>query len=107
MTLTITAELIKEMMNADVSGDGKQYFPICLSQLMEMYDFDEHETRLILKKDITDEPYRYYNVNPYILLNYELVNQKFMHKYMRYLDALRPTQSWSLIDFKKKYKTYF
>jgi hypothetical protein len=103
MSEPITAELIKEMMNADASGNGKQYFPICLSQLMELYDFDEHETCLILKKDITDEPFRYYNVNPYMLLNYELVNQKFMDKYFPYFDALRPTQSWSLIDFKNKY----
>ena len=93
------------MLNTEVIVSNKRgtYLTMTLCRVMELYDFDEHEACLILKKDITDETYLYYNVNPYMLLNYETVDHEFMDKYMRYFDALRPTQSWSLIDFKQKY----
>ena len=91
------------MMNADVSGDRKNTFPLCLSQAMELYDIDEQEGCWIKKENITDEMFRYINLNPYNLLNYELVNQKFMDKYMRYFHALKETRNWDLTTFKKKY----
>jgi hypothetical protein len=103
MSEPIDVNIIKEMLTADVSSDRKDTFPISLSQAMELYDIDEQEGCWILKKDITDEMFRYINLNPYNLLNYALVNQKFMDKYMCYFHALKETRNWCLIDFKKKY----
>ena len=103
MSEPIDVNIIKEMMNANVSHDRKDTFPLSLSQAMELYDIDEQEGCWILKKDITDEMFRYINLNPYNLLNYELVNQEFMDKYMRYFPALKETRNFSLNCFKKRY----
>jgi hypothetical protein len=83
MTEPITSKLINEMLNTEVIVSNKRgtYLTMTLCRVMELYDFDEGEGCLILKKDITDEPYRYYNVNPYMLLNYETVDQEFMEIY--------------------------
>jgi len=87
--VVLTEGFLEEMWNTELYIIQKD-MSLTMKTLYDKFVIDTlYDARFVKKNDVNSSDNRYISASPYNVLNYELVDEHFQSKYMKYFEQLR------------------